>query len=80
MITAFFSIGHLQSDEHFQVLEFAQYKLGKISATDLPWEFREKMRPSIQPWIAYSLIKLFHGIGLNNPFIIMKSQNICIPI
>lgn len=70
MITAFFSVGHLQSDEHFQVLEFAQYKLGKISASDLPWEFGEKMRPSIQPWIAYSLIKLFHGIGLNNPFII----------
>ena len=23
MITAFFSVGHLQSDEHFQVLEFA---------------------------------------------------------
>lgn len=49
MITAFFSVGHLQSDEHFQVLKFAQYKLGKISANDLPWEFGEKMRPSIQP-------------------------------
>ncbi|MFY7672239.1 hypothetical protein ACOSP6_14235 [Tenacibaculum sp. MEBiC06402] len=70
MITAFFSVGHLQSDEHFQVLEFAQYKLGKISANDLPWEFGEKMRPSIQPWIVYSFINLFDAIGLNNPFVI----------
>ena len=69
-ITAFFSVGHLQSDEHFQILEFAQYKLGKISAEELPWEFGEKMRPSIQPWIAYTFIKFFDFIGLKNPFTI----------
>ncbi|CAL2092407.1 hypothetical protein [Tenacibaculum sp. 190524A05c] len=70
VITAFFSVGHLQSDEHFQILEFAQYKLGKISAADLPWEFGEKMRPSLQPWIAYSAIKFFHLLGIENPFVI----------
>lgn len=70
IITAFFSVGHLQSDEYFQIIEFAQYKLGLIDATDLPWEFNERMRPSFQPWLVYFFIKFFHFIGLENPFYI----------
>lgn len=70
IITAFFSIGHIQSDEYFQILEFAQYKLGKIQASELPWEFHERMRPSLQPWLAYCFIKFFHLIGVDNPFYI----------
>jgi phosphatidylinositol glycan class B len=70
IITAFFSTGHIQSDEYFQIIEFAQFKLGLIDASDLPWEFNERMRPSFQPWIAYVFIKFFHFIGLENPFYI----------
>lgn len=70
LITAWFSIGHHHSDEHFQILEFAQYKLGHISASDLPWEFHEQMRPSLQPWIAFISIKFFNILGITNPFII----------
>jgi phosphatidylinositol glycan class B len=70
IITAFFSTGHIQSDEYFQILEFAQFKLGQIEASELPWEFNEKMRPSLQPWLAYLFIKCCHFFGLNNPFYI----------
>ncbi|PQJ77893.1 hypothetical protein [Polaribacter porphyrae] len=70
IITAFFSVGHIQSDEYFQIMEFAQYKLGQINASELPWEFNERMRPSLQPWLAYLFIKIFHFIGLENPFYI----------
>ena len=70
ILTAYFSIGHHQSDEYFQVIEFAQYKLGNISSNELPWEFHEKMRPSIQPWITYITIKSFTFLGITNPFTI----------
>lgn len=70
IVTAYFSIGHHQSDENFQILEFAQYKLGEISTYDLPWEFSEKLRPSIQPWIAFSTIKFLNFINISNPFTI----------
>lgn len=68
ILTAIFSVGQHQSDEYFQIIEFAQFKLGYISSADLPWEFHEKMRPTIQPWIAYAIIKSFHFFGIDNPF------------
>ena len=70
LLTAWFSIGHHHSDEYFQILEFAQYKLGHINASDLPWEFHEQMRPSLQPWIAFVSIKLLSNLGVLNPFAI----------
>lgn len=72
VLTAWFSIGHNKSDEHYQILEFAQYQLGKINAAELPWEFNEKMRPTLQPWIVVVVVKSFHAIGINNPFTITK--------
>lgn len=71
IITAFFSVGYHQADEHYQILEFAQYKLGHIPATELPWEFHEKMRPALQPWIAFVSIKFLNFIKITNPFTII---------
>lgn len=70
VLTAVFSAGHHQSDEHYQILEFAQYQLGKTTASELPWEFDEQMRPSLHPWLAYvaiSVLQLFH---ITDPFAI----------
>ncbi|MBK5097796.1 MAG: hypothetical protein JJE01_08435 [Gemmatimonadetes bacterium] len=39
LAAAYFSWGFHQFDEHFQILEFANYKLGNSPASDLPWEF-----------------------------------------
>lgn len=70
ILTAIFSIGNHQADEHYQILEFAQYKLGHIQANELPWEFHEKMRASLQPWIVYISIKSLNFINITNPFTI----------
>ncbi|HPH83376.1 MAG TPA: hypothetical protein PL185_12420 [Flavobacteriales bacterium] len=70
ILTAIFSIGYLHPDEHFQILEFCQYKLGKSPIHDLPWEFNAKIRPAIQPLIAYGIIKFLNLIQIQNPFII----------
>ncbi|NJO24883.1 MAG: hypothetical protein HC867_02455 [Bacteroidia bacterium] len=68
ILTAFFSLGHHQSDEHYQVLEFCQYKLGLTSADMLPWEFSERIRSSLQPWIAFVFIKFCNSLNITNPF------------
>ena len=47
--SAWFNRGFLSYDEHFQILEFAWYKLGRAPAETLAWEFREQMRPGLQP-------------------------------
>lgn len=68
IITAWFSKGFHHPDEQFQILEFANYKLGNSPAADLPWEFSAKIRPGLQPYIAYSFIKSFNYFGVENPF------------
>jgi GPI mannosyltransferase 3 len=69
LITSYFSLGYHHPDEHFQVLEFANYKLGNSPASDLPWEYQDKIRPALQPFIAFLIIKLLTLLGLHNPFL-----------
>ena len=67
-IAAFASEGYYHLDEHFQLLEFANYKLGATPAADLPWEFQAQIRPTLQPVIALEVIKSLRAIGMKNPF------------
>ncbi len=69
MVTAWFSVGYNHPDEHFQILEFCNYKLGLSRSYDLPWEFDAKCRTAIQPFLAYCICKPFLALGCYNPFI-----------
>lgn len=68
LCAAIFSAGYFQVDEHFQILEFAALKLGIAGEQDLAWEYREQLRPAIQPTLAYGLIKLFQAFSAESPF------------
>ncbi len=68
-IAAWHTIGYHHPDEHFQIWEFANYKLGHIPASDLPWEFPARMRPGLQPFLAYSLVVTARAVGIDNPFV-----------
>src|SRR5919206_4106439 len=57
LVAAYFNAGYYHYDEHFQILEFANYKLGRVPAESLAWEFHEKIRPWFQPAMAYVLIR-----------------------
>jgi hypothetical protein len=70
VITSIFSVGYHQFDEHFQILEFAGLKLGLTIPGNLPWEYHEQIRSSIQPTIAVLLYRLMNLIGLGNPFLV----------
>ncbi|KKO92465.1 hypothetical protein AAW12_05030 [Sphingobacterium sp. Ag1] len=67
--TAVKSTGFHQPDEHFQIIEFANYKLGKTEATDLSWEYGAQIRPSLQPGIAYMTFSILDLLGLDDVFI-----------
>lgn len=68
-LAAWCTIGYHHPDEHFQIWEFANYKLGNIPAIDLPWEFPAQMRPGLQPFIAYCMVVAAKSIGISNPFV-----------
>lgn len=70
LITAYFSVGFFQSDEHFQILEFAALKLGMISPELMPWEYTTQMRPTLQPLLALWIHKLFQLLHWEDPFVI----------
>ncbi|MEM7575262.1 MAG: hypothetical protein AAF433_20310 [Bacteroidota bacterium] len=63
LIASINSIGFHQSDEHFQILEFAAMRAGHTPASELPWEYAEQMRPGLQPLMAYAVLK-----SIGNPF------------
>jgi GPI mannosyltransferase 3 len=54
---AYNSHGYYHGDEHWQILEYSNYKIGQIPASQLAWEFNEKIRSGIQPAMVYGLIK-----------------------
>lgn len=58
LVALFFSYGYLQADEHFQVIEFGYYFVGENQASELAWEFKEQIRPALQPIIAAGAIQL----------------------
>jgi hypothetical protein len=70
ILASIFSVGYHQFDEHFQILEFAGLKLGLTSVANLPWEYNEQIRSSIQPIMVIGLYRFLDLFGLENPFII----------
>ncbi|HEY9177904.1 MAG TPA: hypothetical protein VIN07_09450, partial [Flavipsychrobacter sp.] len=68
IITAIFSVGYHNHDEHFQILEFANYKMGLSPAADLPWELNARIRPALQPFIVWCMGNTLQSVGLYNPF------------
>lgn len=67
LAAAYFSWGFHQFDEHFQILEFANYRLGNSPASDLPWEFETRIRPWFQPSVVVMLAKMF-----DDPFVLVS--------
>jgi len=71
MLAAFSSIGFLQSDEHFQLIEFGAMKLGLVDSSELAWEYHAKMRPGFQPAIMVVGHRLLHAVGIESPFAVV---------
>ena len=65
---AVFSSGFYYPDEHFQILEFAKWKMGQNTPLAMAWEHESMIRPSLQPVIAMMIIRPCQWLGMQNPF------------
>jgi phosphatidylinositol glycan class B len=65
---AWFANGYYHADEHFQIIEFAGIKTGANTPNDLSFEYREGIRPALQPTIAYVLLEL-QDVFTSNPYL-----------
>ncbi len=72
IITAWFSAGYFHPDEHYQVLEFCNYKMGLSPLKDLPWEYEAQCRTSLQPSLFLLFWKSMKIVGLDNPFLLIN--------
>ena len=70
LVTALFSSGYHQFDEHFQILEFAGFKLRLTATTSLPWEYHYQTRAAIQPAIVVLIYPILSLVKITDPFII----------
>lgn len=68
-LAAVFSKGYHHFDEHFQIIEMANYKMGNVPYAEMPWELHSKMRPTLQPIIALLTMKLSYFFGWESPFL-----------
>ncbi len=68
LIAAWFSVGYYHPDEHYQVLEFCNYRLGLSPLADLPWEYAAHCRGALQPCIVLFIAKVLQWMGAYNPF------------
>ena len=60
-----FSEGRTHPDSDYQILEFANFKVGNESNLTLPWEFFDKIRPALQPVLAFVVHEF---VGNGDPF------------
>lgn len=68
-IMAWKSEGFYHPDEHYQLLEYANYKSGLAIKEGLAWEFQYQIRPGLQPLVAYSALSIWRALGISNPFL-----------
>ena len=67
-LAIYFSVGYYNADEHYQIIGPLE-KLLEID-TKLTWEFEWKLRPWLQPYFYFFIIKLFSFLNINDPFIL----------
>lgn len=68
LVTACISLTFFHPDEHFQILEFLNYKWGLTQLEELPWEFAPQIRPFMQPALFYLLCAPLRASGVTDPF------------
>ena len=70
--TALNSHGAYHPDEHFQLIEFANYKLGETDSSELAWEFHNQIRPTIQVAVATAILGTLRACGMENPYYLVN--------
>ena len=67
LIAGFRSVGFYDFDEHFQILEFLSYQLGRTPVLHLPPEFLEQDRSWFLPSFYELLVRICLSFGITSP-------------
>ena len=76
LVAVVFSAGFQNVDEHFQILEFLNFKLKHTSPTDLPIEYSRMIRPWLQPFLYWIPTKAMMAMGWKSPFVIAMADRL----
>ncbi len=68
LLAGWLSVGFYDMDEHFQILEFLNYRLGRSGAENLAWEFHAHMRSWLQPFLYEGIVRVAIRFGIHDPF------------
>lgn len=66
--TAIVSVSPYHPDEHFQIVEYAGYKLGLVPREWLTWEYAEQMRPWLFPGAVYLVLRGLRALHFGDLF------------
>jgi len=80
MIACVYSVGFYHPDEHYQIVEFAAYKVGLVQQQDLAWEYFSRSRPWIQPFLMSVVFRMLMSIGVHNVFVSLLVLRIIISL
>ncbi|MFV1997676.1 MAG: hypothetical protein ACC641_06660 [Acidiferrobacterales bacterium] len=69
ILAALVSVGFFHPDQHFQTLEFANFKINPSNEDRMVWEYQARIRPWTQPYAYVAVIKGLKAIGIDNPFV-----------
>lgn len=68
LLVAYQSSGFHNLDEHYQIIEFANYKLGILNQSGLAWEFNAQIRPTLQPTLCFLIFKAAYLLGITDVY------------
>ena len=73
VLSALTSATFFHPDEHFQVVEFAGFKLGFTRPEELPWEYAARIRSWLQPALYTLLGKALLAVGVTDRFVLLAA-------
>ncbi len=68
VLAAVFSTTFIHPDQHFQTLEWADFKRTGTSEAILPWEYHYAIRPWLHPYLYMVLLNALDFVGITGPF------------
>src|SRR6185295_19295074 len=69
LITCITATGFYHPDQHFSVIEFSSWQLGRESGASYVWEFTHHVRPSVQIHLFSAYYLFCTSVGIQDPYL-----------
>jgi glycosyl transferase family 22 (putative mannosyltransferase) len=68
IVASIFGTTYFHPDQHYQTLEWADFKRTGANEDALPWEYTRAVRSWLLPYIYMNILDASEAIGITNPF------------